>query len=88
MTASVNIGSLIIFNDSMVNICIILIRPPSYTGATVLEFGIPSGFTVELSSPKTRREHTKKTEIKDKIVILYYDEVCGELMINIGKSRQ
>ena len=67
---------------------VILIRPPSYSGATVLEFGIPSGFTVELSSPKTKSEHAKKTEIKDKIVILYYDEVCGGLMINTSKSRQ
>jgi hypothetical protein len=42
----------------------------------VMEIDIPSGFSADLESSKTKLDYAKKTEIRDeKTVVLYYDEV-------------
>ncbi|XP_060607320.1 CD109 antigen-like isoform X2 [Ruditapes philippinarum] len=45
-------------------------------GMAVMEIDIPSGFSADLESSKTKLDNAKKTEIRDeKTVVLYYDEI-------------
>ena len=66
-------------------VCFRTFRPN--VGMTVVEFGYPSGFSY--SGPYDTRASTsynvKKTEMRDQVIVLYYDQVglifCKDILL-------